>query len=163
VEVVVLALCTKVPEAVGMLVTSDTTTTVVDVLSTVSLESEAVGIFVVGMMVEVFASVDVVEGTIDVGPESEQPYVELKPMFPTAKLQMVVLVGGAAGVLSAISGLLVFVAPSARVELLIRAGGPWTLAGDVVPISALSSGSEHNIVTVTVTVVLLGYVGMTLV
>jgi membrane associated rhomboid family serine protease len=163
VEVVVLALCTKVPEAVGVLVTSDTTTTVVDVLSTVSLESEAVGIFVVGMMVEVFASVDMVEGTINVGPESEQPYVELKPMFPTAKLQMVVLVGGAAGVLSAISGLLVFVAPSARVELLIRAGGPWTLADDAVPISALSSGSEHNIVTVTVTVMLLGYVGMTLV
>lgn len=84
-------------------------------------------------------------------------------MFPAAKLQMVVLVGGAAGVLSAISSLLVFVAPSARVEPLIRAGEPWTLADDVVPISALSSGSEHDIVTVTVTVVLLGYVGMTLV
>ena len=158
-----LVLCTKVPDAVGVLVTSDTTTTVVEVLSTVSLESEGVGRFIVGMMVEVFASIDVVEGTMDVGPESEQPYVELKPMFPTAKLQMVVLVGGAAGFLSAISGLLVFVAPSARVEPLIRAGGPWTLAVDVVPISALSSGSEHDIVTVTVTVVLLGYVGMALV
>jgi len=159
----VLVLCTKVPDAVGVLVTSDTTTTVVEVLSTASLESEGVGRFIVGMMVEVFASIDVVEGTMDVGPESEQPYVELKPMFPTAKLQMVVLVGGAAGFLSAISGLPVFVAPSARVEPLIRAGGPWTLAVDVVPISALSSGSEHDIVTVTVTVVLLGYVGMALV
>ena len=158
-----LVLCTKVPDAVGMLVTSDTTTMVVEVLSTMSLESEAVGRFVVGMMVEVFASVDVVEGTMDVGPESEQPYVELKPMFPTAKLQMVVLVGDVAGVLSAISGLLAFVARSARAEPLIRAGRPWTLADDVVPISALSSGSEHDIVTVTATVVLLGYVGMTLV
>jgi hypothetical protein len=163
VEVVVLVPCTKVPEAVGVLVTSDTTTTVVDVLSTVSLESEAIGRFVVGMMVEVFASVDVVEGTMDVGPESEQPYVELKPMFPTAKLQMAVLVGDAAGALGAMSDLLVFVAPSERVELLVRAGGPWALADDVVPISASSSGSEHDIVMVTVTVVLSGYVGMTLV
>ena len=158
-----LVLCIKEPDAVGVLVTSDTTTTVVEVLCTVSLESGAVGRFVVGMMVELFASIDVVEGTMDVGPESEQPYVELKPMFPTAKLQMVVLVGGAAGVLSAISGPLVFVAPNARVEPLIRAGGRWTLVDDIVPISALSSGSEHDIVTVTVTVVLSGYVGMTLV
>jgi hypothetical protein len=171
VEVAVLALCTKVPKAVGVLVTSDTTTTVVDVLSTASLGSEAVGRFVVGMMVEVFAGVDVVEGTMDNGPESEQPYVELKPMFPTAKLQMVVLMGDAAGALSATSGLLVFVEPSVRVELLIRVGGPLTLADDVVPISALSSGSEHDIViatvtvtvTATVTVVLLGYAGMALV
>jgi len=159
----VLVLCTKVPEAVGVLVTSDTTTTVVEVLPTVSLESEAVGRFVVGMMVEVFASADVFEGVMDVGPESVQPYVELKPMFPMAKLQMVVLVRDAAGILSAISGLLVFVAPRARIEPLIRAGGPWTLADDVVPIPSLSSGSEHDIVTVTVTVVLLGYVGMALV
>jgi hypothetical protein len=163
VEVVVLVLCTKVPEAVGVLVTSDTTTTVVEVLPTVSLESEVVGRFVVGMMVEVFASADVFEGVMDVGPESVQPYVELKPMFPMAKLQMVVLVRDAAGILSAISGLLVFVAPRARIEPLIRAGGPWTLADDVVPIPSLSSGSEHDIVTVTVTVVLLGYVGMALV
>jgi hypothetical protein len=146
-----------------VLVTGGTTTTIVDVLSTVSLESEAVGRFVVGMMVEVFTSVDVVEEMMDVGPESEQPYVELKPMFPTAKLQMVVLVGDAARALSAITGLLVFVAPSARVGPLMRAGGPWTLADDVVPISALSSGSEQDTVTVTVTVVLLGYVGVTLV
>ena len=158
-----LVLCTKVPEAVGVLVTSDTTTTVVEVLPTVSLESEAAGRFVVGMMVEVFASADVFEGVMDVGPESVQPYVELKPMFPMAKLQMVVLVRDAAGILSAISGLLVFVAPRARIEPLIRAGGPWTLADDVVPIPSLSSGSEHDIVTVIVTVVLLGYVGMALV
>ena len=155
-----LVLCTKVTEAVGVLVASDTTTTVVDVPSAVSLESEGVGRFVVGMTVGVFASVDVVERTMDVGPESEQLFVELKPMFPTAKLQVVMLVGDAAGVLSAMSGLPVFVV---RVEPLLRAGGCWTLADDVVSISALSSGSGQDIVTVTVTVVLLGYAGITLV
>ena len=122
-DVVVLVLCTKVAEAIGVLVTSDTTTTVVDVLSTASLESEGVGRFVVSMMVEVFARVDVVEGTKDVGPESKQLYVELKPMFPTAKSQMAVPVWDAAGVLSAISSLSVFVASGARVEPLIGAGG----------------------------------------
>jgi hypothetical protein len=159
VEVVVLVLCTKVAEAVGMLVASDTTTTVVDVLPTVSLESKGVGRFVVDMTVEVSASIDVVERTVDVGPESEQLFVEFKPMFPTAKLQIVMLVGDAVGVLSAISGLPVF---AARVEPLIRAGGCWTLADDVVPISVLSSDSEQDTVTVTVTVVL-GYAGMALV
>jgi hypothetical protein len=161
VEVVALVPCTKVAEAVGVLVTSDTTTTVVDVLSTVLLESERVGRFVVDMMVEMFASVDVVEETVGVSPESKQLYVELKSMFPTAKWQMVVLVWDAAGVLSAISGLPVFVAPGARVEPLIRAGGCWMLADDVVSTSALPSGSGQDIVTVTVTVVLLGYTGMT--
>ena len=87
--------CTKVAEAVGVLVASDTTTTVVDVLSVVSLGSEGVGRFAVDMTVEVLASVDVVERTKDVGPESEQLFVELKPVFPTAKLQMVMLVGDA--------------------------------------------------------------------
>ena len=145
--------CTKVAEAVGVLVASDTTTTVVDVLSMVSLESGGVGRFVVGMTVEVLASVDVVERTRDVGSESEQLFVELKPVFPIAKLQMVMLVGDARGVLSAISSLPVFVA---RVESLIRAGGCWTLVENAVSISALS-GSGQDIVTVTVTVVSLGY------
>jgi hypothetical protein len=157
VEVVVLVPCTKVAEAVWVLVASDTTTTVVDVLSMVSLESEGVGRFVVDMTVEVLASVDVVERTKDVGPKSEQLFVELKPVFPTTRLQMAMLVGDVGGVLSAISSLPVFVA---RAEPLIRAGGCWTLVENVVPIPTLSSGSGQDIVTVTVMVVL-GYADIT--
>jgi hypothetical protein len=163
VEVVVLVLCTKVAEAAGALVVSDTTTTVVDVLYKVPLGGGRVGRFVVGMMVEMFASVDACERTMDVGPVGEQLRVRLKPTVPTTKLQVVTLGGDAAGVLDAASGLPVFVVPRARVELLARAGGCRTLANDVVSTSALFSGSGQDTVTVVVTMMLLGYAGMTLV
>ena len=130
---VVVALLADVADAVALFVASDTTTTVVDVLCAVSLDSEGkVGKFVVDNMVEVFASVNVFEGTMDVGAVDEQMLAELKPKCPLRKLQMVRFVEGATTASSAMSGSVRLrnglrgnAAPGARVVALINAGGPW--------------------------------------
>jgi hypothetical protein len=111
----------------SLLVTSDTTTTVVDVLPAVSRGGEGkVGRFVVDKMVEMFAGVDVFEETIDAAVVDEQILVVLKPKFPVANSHMIKLVEGAAAALYAISGLPINVAPDTRVVFLIN--------GEIVPI-----------------------------
>ena len=117
-----------------LIVTSDTTTTAVDVLSKVSLDTEGrVGRFVVDKMVEVFAGVNVLEGRNDVTEVDEQRLVVLKPKFPIAKSQILRLGRDAA---DAISESAVNVGLGVRLMTLRN--------GDVVPIWLLFKGSRHQ-------------------
>jgi hypothetical protein len=125
-----------------LFVTSDTTTTVVDVLASMSLDGEGrVGRFVADKIVEEFGGVDIFRGTTKVAVVDEQTFVVLKLKFPLANSQAVRLARGARASLYAISG---SVRPMkglpANVELGVRVV-PF-IKGAVVPISVLFGGTD---------------------